>query len=123
MFAGESVMRRLDRLAQAVGLERGDRGGTGAGGMIRLAARPTRGAMPSGRRGCGLTPLLHRADRQAAGSDAGRLRAAHRRRAGVGDGGRRPIAGILVLEETPEGFLLDNIAVLPECQGSGYGRG
>ena len=32
------------------------------------------------------------------------------------------IAGILVLEETPEGILLDNIAVLPECQGSGYGR-
>jgi ribosomal protein S18 acetylase RimI-like enzyme len=35
--------------------------------------------------------------------------------------GRR-IAGILVLEETPEGFLLDNIAVLPECQRSGHGR-
>jgi ribosomal protein S18 acetylase RimI-like enzyme len=32
------------------------------------------------------------------------------------------IAGILVLEETPEGFLLDNIAVAPECQGKGYGR-
>jgi ribosomal protein S18 acetylase RimI-like enzyme len=32
------------------------------------------------------------------------------------------IAGILVLEETPEGFLLDNIAVSPEGQGKGYGR-
>jgi ribosomal protein S18 acetylase RimI-like enzyme len=32
------------------------------------------------------------------------------------------IAGILVLEETPEGFLLDNIAVAPEGQGKGYGR-
>ena len=30
--------------------------------------------------------------------------------------------GILVLEETPEGFLLDNIAILPEGQGKGYGR-
>jgi ribosomal protein S18 acetylase RimI-like enzyme len=38
----------------------------------------------------------------------------------IEDGGR--IAGILVLEETPAGFLLDNIAVLPECQGMGYGR-
>jgi GNAT superfamily N-acetyltransferase len=28
----------------------------------------------------------------------------------------------LVLEETPEGFLLDNIAILPEGQGKGYGR-
>jgi ribosomal protein S18 acetylase RimI-like enzyme len=36
------------------------------------------------------------------------------------DAGR--IAGILVLEETPEGFLLDNIAVAPEGQGKGYGR-
>ena len=36
------------------------------------------------------------------------------------DGGR--IVGILVLEETPAGFLLDNIAVLPECQGKGHGR-
>ncbi len=36
------------------------------------------------------------------------------------DAGR--IVGILVLEETPSGFLLDNIAVLPECQGKGYGR-
>jgi ribosomal protein S18 acetylase RimI-like enzyme len=32
------------------------------------------------------------------------------------------IKGILVLEETPEGFLLDNIAILPEGQGKGYGR-
>jgi ribosomal protein S18 acetylase RimI-like enzyme len=32
------------------------------------------------------------------------------------------IVGILVLEETPAGFLLDNIAVLPECQGKGHGR-
>lgn len=36
------------------------------------------------------------------------------------DAGR--IVGILVLEETPAGFLLDNIAVLPECQGEGHGR-
>ena len=36
------------------------------------------------------------------------------------DGGR--IVGILVLEETPAGLLLDNIAVLPDCQGKGYGR-
>jgi ribosomal protein S18 acetylase RimI-like enzyme len=36
------------------------------------------------------------------------------------DAGR--ITGILVLEETPEGFLLDNIAVSPEGQGKGYGR-
>lgn len=32
------------------------------------------------------------------------------------------VAGILVLEEAPDGFLLDNIAVRPECQGKGYGR-
>lgn len=32
------------------------------------------------------------------------------------------IVGILVLEATPAGFLLDNIAVLPECQGKGHGR-
>jgi ribosomal protein S18 acetylase RimI-like enzyme len=36
------------------------------------------------------------------------------------DAGR--ITGILVLEETPGGFLLDNIAVPPEFQGKGYGR-
>jgi len=32
------------------------------------------------------------------------------------------IRGILVLEEAPDGFLLDNIAVLPDGQGKGYGR-
>jgi ribosomal protein S18 acetylase RimI-like enzyme len=32
------------------------------------------------------------------------------------------IVGILVLEETPDGFLLDNIVVSPDRQGSGYGR-
>jgi ribosomal protein S18 acetylase RimI-like enzyme len=32
------------------------------------------------------------------------------------------IVGILVLEETPSGFLLDNVAVLPDRQGKGYGR-
>ena len=32
------------------------------------------------------------------------------------------IAGMLVLEETPAGMLLDNIAVLPEYQGKGVGR-
>ncbi len=31
-------------------------------------------------------------------------------------------AGILVLEETVDGFLLDNIAVRPEWQGKGIGR-
>jgi ribosomal protein S18 acetylase RimI-like enzyme len=36
------------------------------------------------------------------------------------DAGR--IVGILVLEQTQAGFLLDNIAVLPECQGKGFGR-
>jgi ribosomal protein S18 acetylase RimI-like enzyme len=36
------------------------------------------------------------------------------------DAGR--VLGILVLEETPDGFLLDNIAVSPEGQGKGYGR-
>ena len=36
------------------------------------------------------------------------------------DGGR--ITGILVLEETPDGLLLDNIAVLPDGQGKGVGR-
>ena len=36
------------------------------------------------------------------------------------DAGR--IVGVLVLEETPTGFLLDNIAVPPECQGKGHGR-
>ncbi len=32
------------------------------------------------------------------------------------------IDGILVLEETPDGFLLDNIAVAPDRQGKGVGR-
>ena len=32
------------------------------------------------------------------------------------------IVGVLVLEEAQSGFLLDNIAVLPECQGKGFGR-
>jgi ribosomal protein S18 acetylase RimI-like enzyme len=36
------------------------------------------------------------------------------------DAGR--VAGILVLQELPDGFLLDNIAVLPEGQGKGHGR-
>jgi ribosomal protein S18 acetylase RimI-like enzyme len=36
------------------------------------------------------------------------------------DDGR--IVGVLVLEETPSGILLDNIAVLPALQGKGYGR-
>jgi GNAT superfamily N-acetyltransferase len=35
-------------------------------------------------------------------------------------GGR--IAGILVLEQGPRGLLLDNIAVLPDSQGKGFGR-
>lgn len=37
------------------------------------------------------------------------------------DAGR--ITGILVLEETSEGLLLHNIAVLPDQQGKGVGRG
>ena len=32
------------------------------------------------------------------------------------------IVGVLVLEQGPRGFLLDNIAVLPDCQGKGFGR-
>ncbi len=32
------------------------------------------------------------------------------------------IVGILVLEETPDGLLLDNIAVAPDQQGKGHGR-
>src|SRR5580704_5816331 len=32
------------------------------------------------------------------------------------------IVGILVLEETPDRFLLDNIAVAPGQQGKGHGR-
>lgn len=38
----------------------------------------------------------------------------------IEDAGR--MAGILVLEETPAGFLLDNIAVSPNHQGKGIGR-
>lgn len=36
------------------------------------------------------------------------------------DGAR--IVGVLVLEEQPDGFLLDNIAVAPDAQGKGHGR-
>jgi ribosomal protein S18 acetylase RimI-like enzyme len=36
------------------------------------------------------------------------------------DAGR--IIGILVLEQTNAGFLLDNVAVAPHAQGGGYGR-
>ncbi len=32
------------------------------------------------------------------------------------------IAGVLVLRETPEGFLLDNVAVLPSRKGQGVGK-
>jgi GNAT superfamily N-acetyltransferase len=32
------------------------------------------------------------------------------------------LAGVLVLEEQDDCFLLDNIAVAPDCQGLGYGR-
>jgi GNAT superfamily N-acetyltransferase len=32
------------------------------------------------------------------------------------------IAGVLVLEEGPDGFLLDNVTVAPEWQGRGLGR-
>ena len=38
----------------------------------------------------------------------------------IEDAGR--IVGVLVLEETQAGFLLDNVAVLPGCQGRGHGR-
>ena len=34
----------------------------------------------------------------------------------------RRIVGVLVLVETKEGFLLENVAVSPECQGKGIGR-
>ena len=34
----------------------------------------------------------------------------------------RRIVGVLVLAETKEGFLLENVAVSPECQGKGIGR-
>jgi ribosomal protein S18 acetylase RimI-like enzyme len=32
------------------------------------------------------------------------------------------IGGVLVVREAEEGFLLDNIAVHPDCQGAGVGR-
>jgi len=32
------------------------------------------------------------------------------------------IVGILVLEDSSDGFLLDNVAVDPDCQGAGIGR-
>jgi GNAT superfamily N-acetyltransferase len=32
------------------------------------------------------------------------------------------LAGVLVLEEQDDCFLLDNIAVAPDCRGLGYGR-
>lgn len=32
------------------------------------------------------------------------------------------VAGVIVLATTAEGFLLDNVAVLPEFQGRGIGR-
>jgi len=32
------------------------------------------------------------------------------------------IIGVLVLEQSDEGFLLDNIAVAPQAQGGGHGR-
>lgn len=34
----------------------------------------------------------------------------------------RSIAGVLVLAETPDGFLLDNVAVHPSYRGTGIGR-
>ena len=36
------------------------------------------------------------------------------------DGAR--IVGVLVLQEQPDGFVLDNIAVAPDAQGKGHGR-
>ena len=32
------------------------------------------------------------------------------------------IVGVLVLAQTPDGFLLENVAVLPACHGQGIGR-
>lgn len=32
------------------------------------------------------------------------------------------VAGVLVVREAEEGFLLDNVAVRPDCQGAGVGR-
>ena len=122
MFAGESVMRRLDRLAQAVGLE------AAAEPDLATARRnDPEGAAPAKRRPCATSCCRRMShyvarDRQAArrrcstttrrGSppdqvwvleDAGR----DRRRAGAGGQVRRC-------------FLLDNIAVRPDRQGAGY---
>ncbi len=33
-----------------------------------------------------------------------------------------PPVGLLVMRETADGFLVDNLAVLPECAGQGIGR-
>ena len=38
----------------------------------------------------------------------------------IDDGGR--VVGVLVLMDKEDGLLLDNVAVLPECQGEGIGR-
>ena len=35
---------------------------------------------------------------------------------------RGEVAGILVLRETPDGLLVDNVAVFPDCKGRGIGR-
>jgi len=48
------------------------------------------------------------------------LRISHNQVWVLEDAGR--IVAILVLEEDAGGCLLDNIAVLPECQGKGHGR-
>ncbi|MBJ7537449.1 GNAT family N-acetyltransferase [Marinomonas transparens] len=36
--------------------------------------------------------------------------------------GIKDVLGVLVLAQTPEGFLLDNIAVAPKAQGRGVGK-
>ena len=35
---------------------------------------------------------------------------------------RREIVGVLVLAETPDGFLIDNVAVFPSRKGQGIGK-
>ena len=40
----------------------------------------------------------------------------------VAESAQGDILGVLVLEQTPEGFFLDNIAVSPNAQGRGLGR-